>query len=177
MAKKPLIGILMGSDSDLDEMKEAASILEEFGVPYEIRIYSAHRCPDLVAEYAEKAEVKGIRVLIAGAGGAAHLAGALASRTVIPVIGVPLESSSALGGFDALLSTVQMPGGVPVATMAIGKAGARNAALLALQILALYDKKLRSKLTEYQARRAASVEEKDRALRQSKVLSPKSKVK
>ncbi len=175
MAKKPLIGILMGSDSDLDEMKEAAGVLEEFGIPYEVRICSAHRCPELVAEYAEKAWAKGIQVLIAGAGGAAHLAGALASRTIIPVIGVPLESSP-LKGLDALLSTAQMPGGVPVATMAIGKAGARNAALLALQILALYDEKLRSKLTDYRARLAASVEEKDRALRLSKVQGPKSKV-
>jgi len=176
MAKKPLVGIVMGSDSDLAEMKGTAEVLEEFAVPYEVRILSAHRSPRKAAEYAEKAAGRGLRVIIAGAGGAAHLAGALASRTIIPVIGVPIESSSALGGLDALLSIVQMPWGVPVATMAIGKAGAKNAALLALEILALSDEKLRARLAEYRARLAAAVEEKDRALRLSKVQSPKSKV-
>lgn len=143
--KKMLVSILMGSDSDLDTMKEAARVLEEFGVSYEIQVLSAHRSPRLVMEFAEKAEGRGLRVLIAGAGGAAHLAGVVAAHTVLPVIGVPIPSSS-LGGMDSLLSTVQMPSGIPVATVAIGKGGAANAGILAVQILALSDRGLAEKL-------------------------------
>lgn len=143
--KKTLVSILMGSDSDLDTMKEAARVLEEFGVSYEIRVLSAHRSPRLVTEFAEKAEGRGLRVLIAGASGAAHLAGVVAAHTVLPVIGVPIPSSS-LGGMDSLLSTVQMPSGIPVATVAIGKGGAANAGILAVQVLALSDRGLAEKL-------------------------------
>jgi phosphoribosylaminoimidazole carboxylase PurE protein len=156
-----VVGILMGSDSDLPTMQEAAKILEEFGVPFELRVCSAHRTPDRVSRYAREAEGRGLRVLIAGAGGAAHLAGVLAALVTLPVIGVPIESGP-LGGLDALLSTVQMPGGVPVASVAIGRAGARNAALLAIHILALTDPRLKRKLTEYRARMAADVAAKDR---------------
>jgi phosphoribosylaminoimidazole carboxylase PurE protein len=153
----PRVGILMGSDSDLPVMQEAGRILAEFGVPYEMIVASAHRSPARVEAYARDAEPRGIRVLIAGAGGAAHLAGALAAHTVLPVIGVPLDSST-LRGMDALLSTVQMPGGVPVATVGIG--AARNAALLAVQILATEDAALRDRYRAYKARLAAEVEEK-----------------
>jgi phosphoribosylaminoimidazole carboxylase PurE protein len=156
-----MIGILMGSDSDLPTMQEATKILEEFGVPFELRICSAHRTPERLVRYAREAEGRGLQVLIAGAGGAAHLAGALAAQVTLPVIGVPVESGP-LNGLDALLSTVQMPGGVPVATVAIGRAGARNAALLAIQILALSDSRLKGKLTEHRARMAADVAAKDR---------------
>jgi phosphoribosylaminoimidazole carboxylase PurE protein len=156
-----VIGILMGSDSDLPTMQEATKILEEFGVPFELRICSAHRTPERLVRYAREAEGRGLQVLIAGAGGAAHLAGALAAHVTLPVIGVPVESGP-LNGLDALLSTVQMPGGVPVATVAIGRAGARNAALLAIQILALSDSRLKGKLTDHRARMAADVATKDR---------------
>lgn len=156
-AGAPRVGILMGSDSDLPVMQEAARILAEFGVPYEMIVASAHRSPARVEAYARDAEPRGIRVLIAGAGGAAHLAGALAAHTVLPVIGVPLDSST-LRGMDALLSTVQMPGGVPVATVGIG--AARNAALLAVQILATEDGALRDRYRVYKTRLAAEVEEK-----------------
>jgi phosphoribosylaminoimidazole carboxylase PurE protein len=156
-----MIGILMGSDSDLPTMQEATKILEEFGVPFELRICSAHRTPERLVRYAREAEGRGLQVLIAGAGGAAHLAGALAAQVTLPVIGVPVESGP-LNGLDALLSTVQMPGGVPVATVAIGRAGARNAALLAIQILALSDSRLKGKLTDHRARMAADVAAKDR---------------
>jgi phosphoribosylaminoimidazole carboxylase PurE protein len=151
----------MGSDSDLPTMQETAKLLEEFGVPFELRICSAHRTPERLARYAREVEGRGIRVLIAGAGGAAHLAGVLAAHITLPVIGVPMESGP-LSGLDALLSTVQMPGGVPVASVAIGRAGARNAALLAVQILALTDARLKGKLTDYRARLAAEVAAKDR---------------
>ncbi len=156
-----MIGILMGSDTDLPTMQEATKILEEFGVPFELRICSAHRTPERLVRYAREAEGRGLQVLIAGAGGAAHLAGALAAQVTLPVIGVPVESGP-LNGLDALLSTVQMPGGVPVATVAIGRAGARNAALLAIQILALSDSRLKGKLTDHRARMAADVAAKDR---------------
>jgi len=159
--RSPVIGVLMGSDSDLPTMQEAAKILEEFGVPFELRICSAHRTPERLLRYAREAEGRGLRVLIAGAGGAAHLAGALAAQVTLPVIGVPVESGP-LNGLDALLSTVQMPGGVPVATVAIGRAGARNAALLAIQILALSDARLKEKLAGHRARMAADVAAKDR---------------
>ncbi|AMA74233.1 MULTISPECIES: 5-(carboxyamino)imidazole ribonucleotide mutase [Aneurinibacillus] len=131
---QPLVGVIMGSTSDWDTMQEACAILEKLKIPYEKKVVSAHRTPDLMFEYAEKAEERGLEVIIAGAGGAAHLPGMVASKTALPVIGVPVKSST-LNGLDSLLSIVQMPGGVPVATVAIGKAGAINAGLLAAQIL------------------------------------------
>ncbi len=150
---KPLIGILMGSEGDLPVMEAAAEVLGEFGVPYEVTVASAHRSPRLAQRYARSAKGRGLKAIIAGAGGAAHLAGVLASETTLPVIGVPIDSSP-LGGLDSLLSTAQMPGGVPVATMAIGKAGASNAALLAVEILALTDEKLSQKLLDFRRREA-----------------------
>ncbi len=162
----PLVGILMGSDSDLPTMEEAAKTLREFAVPFEIHVASAHRTPERVIRYTREAAERGLRVLIAGAGGAAHLAGAVAAHTVLPVIGIPMESGT-LHGLDALLSTVQMPGGIPVATVAIGKGGARNAALLAVQILALSDPRLRRSLLAYRRRLSAQVDEKDRQLQAS----------
>ncbi len=144
----PKIGILMGSKSDADIMGEASRILEEFGVPHETKVLSAHRTPQETSEYAQSAESKGIQALIAGAGYAAHLAGALAAHSTLPIIGVPLDASS-LQGLDSLLSTVQMPKGIPVACMGIGKAGAINAALFAVQILARSDPDLAQKLKEY----------------------------
>jgi phosphoribosylaminoimidazole carboxylase PurE protein len=165
MAKRPspsspVVGILMGSDSDLPTMQEAVKLLQDFGIPFEVRICSAHRTPDRLTRYAREAESRGLRVLIAGAGGAAHLAGVLAAHLTLPVIGVPMEAGP-LNGLDALLSTVQMPGGIPVATVAIGRAGARNAALLAIQILALTDRRLQRKLRDYRTRMAAEVAAKD----------------
>ena len=144
----PKIGILMGSKSDANIMGEAARILEEFGVPHEMKVLSAHRTPQETSEYAQSAENRGIQALIAGAGYAAHLAGALAAHSTLPIIGVPLDASS-LQGLDSLLSTVQMPKGIPVACMGIGKAGAINAALFAVQILARSDPDLAQKLKEY----------------------------
>ncbi len=144
----PKIGILMGSKSDADIMGETARILEEFGVPHEMKVLSAHRTPQETSEYAQSAEGRGIQALIAGAGYAAHLAGALAAHSTLPIIGVPLEASS-LKGLDSLLSTVQMPKGIPVACMGIGKAGAINAALFAVQILSRSDPALAQKLKEY----------------------------
>lgn len=146
-ARQPLVGILMGSDSDLAVMEEALGVFETHGVTCEVRVLSAHRCPDETSRYAAEAAGRGIQVLIAGAGWAAHLAGVVASQTTLPVIGVPIDSSP-LNGMDALLSTVQMPPGIPVATMAIGKGGARNAAIFALQILALRDPDLAEKLRQ-----------------------------
>ncbi|NQU10522.1 5-(carboxyamino)imidazole ribonucleotide mutase [bacterium] len=148
---KPLVGILMGSDSDWPTMKAAADACAEFGIGCEPRVMSAHRTPDDVAEYARAARRSGLRVIIAGAGGAAHLAGAVAANTALPVIGVPVETK-ALGGLDSLLSTVQMPAGVPVATVAIG--GARNAGLLAVQILGVGDDALARKLDAFKERLA-----------------------
>lgn len=142
----PLVGIIMGSDSDLPTMQDAASICREFGVPYEIRIVSAHRTPADMAEYATSAHTRGLRVIIAGAGGAAHLPGMVAAYTPLPVIGVPVQTKS-LNGLDSLLSIVQMPGGVPVATVAIGQA--KNAGLLAVQILATSDPTLLDKMIAY----------------------------
>ena len=144
----PKIGILMGSKSDADLMGEAARILEEFEVPHEMKVLSAHRTPQETSEYAQSAEGRGIQALIAGAGYAAHLAGALAAHSTLPIIGVPLEASS-LKGLDSLLSTVQMPKGIPVACMGIGKAGAINAALFAVQILSRSDPALAQKLKKY----------------------------
>jgi 5-(carboxyamino)imidazole ribonucleotide mutase len=162
-AASPLVGILMGSDSDLPTMGETAKVLQEFDVPFEFHVSSAHRTPDRVIRFAREAEERGLRTLIAGAGGAAHLAGVMAAHTILPVIGVPMEGGT-LHGLDALLSTVQMPGGIPVATVAIGKAGARNAGLLAIQILALTDSRLRRDLLAYRRRMSAQVAEKDRQL-------------
>jgi 5-(carboxyamino)imidazole ribonucleotide mutase len=144
----PLVAVIMGSKSDWETMKAAADVLTEFGVPHETRIVSAHRTPDLLFEFAKSAESRGIEVIIAGAGGAAHLPGMCASQTVLPVLGVPVKSR-ALKGIDSLLSIVQMPAGVPVATLAIGEAGARNAALLAVSILANSKPDLRQKLKEF----------------------------
>ncbi|MFC5541701.1 5-(carboxyamino)imidazole ribonucleotide mutase [Ureibacillus sp. FSL K6-3587] len=141
----PKIGVIMGSSSDWETMKHACDILDELKIPYEKKVVSAHRTPDLMFEYAETARSRGIEVIIAGAGGAAHLPGMVASKTTLPVIGVPVQSK-ALNGLDSLLSIVQMPGGVPVATVAIGKAGATNAGLLAAQILSITDKQLAEKL-------------------------------
>jgi phosphoribosylaminoimidazole carboxylase PurE protein len=155
--------IVMGSDSDHAIMSEAAAILDEFDVGYDMRVSSAHRSPARTVEIVEKAARSGGKVIIAGAGAAAHLAGVIAAHTTLPVIGVPIDSSP-LQGMDALLSTVQMPGGIPVATMAVGKAGARNAGILAVQILALADPALRSKLGRYKKKLAKGVEEKDRKL-------------
>ncbi len=153
----------MGSDSDLPVMEEAAKALQRLGVPFEIRICSAHRSLHATLDYVRKAEPRGIRVIIAGAGGAAHLAGVIAGQTTLPVIGVPLASSP-LKGLDALLSVAQMPGGVPVATMAIGQPGARNAGVMAAQMLALSDEGLRRKLVSFKEALASEVEEKDRTL-------------
>ena len=158
-SQEVLVGIIMGSDSDLPVMQEAFELLTNFGVPAEITVASAHRSPKRVSEYARTAKGRGLKVLIAGAGGAAHLAGVLAAETSLPVIGVPIASSP-LTGWDALLSTVQMPAGVPVATMAVGKAGARNAAILAAQILAVADNKLQESLEHYKEELAEKVAEK-----------------
>jgi len=145
MMKKPLISIIMGSKSDLETMKKASEVLDELKVPYEVKIVSAHRTPDLMFQFAENAKERGIKVIIAGAGGAAHLPGMTASKTILPVIGVPVKSSS-LNGLDSLLSIVQMPKGVPVATVAIGENGSSNAALLAAQILGLNDLELQERI-------------------------------
>jgi len=147
----PLVGIIMGSKSDWDTMRPAAEILTEFGVPHECRIVSAHRTPELMTEYAATAESRGLEVVIAGAGGAAHLPGMVASQTVLPVLGVPVQSR-ALNGMDSLLSIVQMPGGIPVGCLAIGEAGAKNAGLLAVRILATTRPELRAKLHDFQQR-------------------------
>src|SRR6188472_4432656 len=145
---RPLVGIIMGSRSDWETMREADEVLTEFGVPHECRVVSAHRTPALMAEYARTAEQRGLEVIIAGAGGAAHLPGMVAAQTVLPVFGVPVQSR-ALQGLDSLLSIVQMPGGVPVGTLAIGEAGAKNAALLAIRMLAAERPELRKKLHDY----------------------------
>jgi 5-(carboxyamino)imidazole ribonucleotide mutase len=152
----PLVGIIMGSKSDWDTMRHAADTLAQFGVPHETKIVSAHRTPQWMVEYATTAESRGIQIIIAGAGGAAHLPGMVAANTLLPVLGVPVESH-ALKGMDSLLSIVQMPGGVPVGTLAIGKSGAQNAALLAVAILANHDPELREKLRRFRAEQAARV--------------------
>jgi 5-(carboxyamino)imidazole ribonucleotide mutase len=150
------VGIIMGSKSDQPTMQNAADVLKELGVPYEMRIVSAHRTPEWMVEYAKTAESRGLEVIIAGAGGAAHLPGMTASLTVLPVLGVPVQSQ-ALSGLDSLLSIVQMPGGVPVGTLAIGKAGATNAGLLAVEILAIKDPALRERVRAYKAAKTAKV--------------------
>jgi 5-(carboxyamino)imidazole ribonucleotide mutase len=159
----PLVGVIMGSDSDLPVMQGAVDVLVDFGVPYEVRVVSAHRTPDVMYEYAHSAADRGLKVIIAGAGGAAHLPGMTASMTSLPVIGVPVPLQQ-LDGLDSLMSIVQMPAGVPVATVAIGNA--RNAGLLAVRILGTHDDKLRAAMERYQADLAQTVREKDARLRE-----------
>ncbi|MFZ4583901.1 MAG: 5-(carboxyamino)imidazole ribonucleotide mutase [Acidimicrobiia bacterium] len=161
MADTPLVGIIMGSDSDLSVMRGAVEILEQFGVPHEVRIVSAHRTPDMMVEYARTAADRGLQVIIAGAGGAAHLPGMTASMTTLPVIGVPVPLAQ-LDGLDSLLSIVQMPAGIPVATVAVGNA--KNAGLLAVRILAATDDALRNAMAKYQSELADMVREKDEKL-------------
>lgn len=161
---QPRVLIIMGSDSDMPIMQESADVLKEFGIPYEITISSAHRSPERTVRIIKEAEGKGVEVIIAGAGGAAHLAGFIASHTLIPVIGVPIDSSP-LKGIDALYSTLQMPSGIPVATMAIGKAGARNAGIFAAQILAIKDESMQKKLKEHRRMMAKDVEKKARNIK------------
>ena len=162
---KALVSIVMGSDSDLEIMREAGKALDGFGIAYEMDVTSAHRSPDRTAEFARKAAERGIRVIIAGAGGAAHLAGVIAAHTTLPVIGVPIPSTS-LNGMDSLLATVQMPAGIPVATVAIGKPGATNAGILAAQMIGLADAGVGKKLLEHKEKLAKGVEEKSRKLKQ-----------
>ena len=161
---KPLVSIVMGSDSDLDIMREAGKALEDFGIAYEIDVTSAHRSPDRTADYARKAAGRGIRVIIAGAGGAAHLAGVIAAHTTLPVIGVPIPST-ALNGMDSLLATVQMPAGIAVATVAIGKPGATNAGILAAQVIGLASSAVAKKLDAHKEKLANGVEEKSKKLK------------
>jgi phosphoribosylaminoimidazole carboxylase PurE protein len=163
---KPLVSIVMGSDSDLEIMREAGKPLHEFGIAYEMDVTSAHRSPERTADFARKAAGRGIRVIIAGAGGAAHLAGVIAAHTTLPVIGVPIPSTS-LQGMDSLLATVQMPAGIPVATVAIGKPGATNAGILAAQIIGLSDGSVAEKLGAHKEKLAAGVAEKSERLRKS----------
>lgn len=162
-ANQPQVGILMGSDSDLEVMREAEKRLDYFGISHETRVLSAHRSPVNTMGYADSAQKRGLEVIIVGAGAAAHLAGVVAAHTTLPVIGVPIDSSP-LKGMDALLATVQMPAGVPVATMAIGKAGSANAGILAAQIIARKDSQVSAKLAQLKEEMVAGVEEKDRNL-------------
>ncbi|HEV2963016.1 MAG TPA: 5-(carboxyamino)imidazole ribonucleotide mutase [Candidatus Angelobacter sp.] len=163
----PLVFIVMGSDSDLEIMNEAAKALEGFGIPYEIEITSAHRSPARTTELTRQAIARGIKVIIAGAGGAAHLAGVIAAETTLPVIGVPIPSTP-LNGMDSLLSIVQMPAGIPVATVAIGKAGGANAGILAAQMIGLGDRAVAEKLKQHKKKLADGVEEKSRKLQESR---------
>ena len=151
-----LVGVIMGSKSDWPTMKIATEMLDEFGVPYEVKVVSAHRTPDLMFEYAETAQARGLEVIIAGAGGSAHLPGMVASKTIIPVLGVPIQSK-ALSGHDSLLSIVQMPGGIPVGTLAIGEAGAKNAGILAAQIVGNHNEEVRQKVTKFRLEQTQSV--------------------
>lgn len=162
--REVLVSVVMGSDSDLPVMEEAVKVLEDFSIPHELFLTSAHRTPARTAQFAYGAAKRGVRVIIVGAGAAAHLAGVIASQTLLPVIGVPIDATS-LQGLDALLATVQMPGGIPVATMAIGKSGAKNAALLAIRILALDDAELLKKLQGYVLKMAQEVERKHENLK------------
>ena len=162
---KPVVGIIMGSDSDLEVMQEAGKVLKQFEIPYEIGVYSAHRSPHRTLQYVSTARDRGLKLIMAGAGAAAHLAGVTAAETTIPVIGVPIASSP-LSGFDALLATVQMPPGVPVATMGVGKSGATNAGFLAVQILGLGDEQLATRLTECRASLEKNVAEKSRRVQE-----------
>jgi 5-(carboxyamino)imidazole ribonucleotide mutase len=163
---KPLVSIVMGSDSDLEIMREAGKALDEFGIAYEMDVTSAHRSPDRTAKFAREAASNGIRVIIAGAGGAAHLAGVIAAHTTLPVIGVPIPSTP-LNGMDSLLATVQMPAGIPVATVAIGKPGATNAGILAAQMIGIADEAVAKKLVGHKEKLARGVEEKSKKLQKS----------
>jgi len=165
---KPLVGIIMGSDSDLAVMQEAAKVLKQFEIPYEIGVYSAHRSPHRTLEYVRSARERGLKVIIAGAGSSAHLAGVTAAETTLPVIGIPIDSSP-LSGLDSLLSTVQMPPGVPVATMGVGNSGATNAAVFAVQILALGDERLAGRLAEYKDQLEKSVAEKSKKVQEEQL--------
>jgi 5-(carboxyamino)imidazole ribonucleotide mutase len=156
MSDQPIVGLIMGSNSDWPTMQAAARVLEEFGVPFEARVVSAHRTPDLMFEYAETARARGLKAIIAGAGGAAHLPGMVAAKTTLPVLGVPVASRALLGQ-DSLLSIVQMPKGIPVATFAIGEAGAANAGLFAVALLAVEDAVLARKLDDFRARQTQAV--------------------
>ncbi|HZP25053.1 MAG TPA: 5-(carboxyamino)imidazole ribonucleotide mutase [Terriglobales bacterium] len=167
MNNSPLVSIVMGSDSDLEIMNEAAKILDEFGVAYEIDVTSAHRSPARTSEYSRGLQARGVKVVIAGAGGAAHLAGVIAAETTLPVIAVPIPSTSLLG-LDSLLAMVQMPAGIPVATVAIGKPGATNAGILAAQIIATADEGVAKKLGAYKKKLADGVEAKSRKLKESR---------
>ena len=162
---KPIVGIIMGSDSDLPVMQETANVLKQFEVPFEIGVYSAHRSPHRTLEYVKSARDRGLKLIVAGAGASAHLAGVSAAETTLPVVGVPIDSSP-LSGFDALLATVQMPPGVPVATMGVGKSGATNAGFLAVQILGLADENLAKRFAEYKTNLEKAVEEKSRRVQQ-----------
>ena len=162
----PLVGIVMGSDGDWPKIKAAAVALDEFGVHYEVRVMSAHRTPDVVRQYAATAAGRGLKVIVAAAGGAAHLAGAVAAHTTLPVVGIPVPTDLS-GGLDSLLSVVQMPGDVPVATVAVGGGGPRNAGLLAVQILAIGDVGLQGKLTAFKHKLVEKVVEKDEALQKT----------
>jgi len=166
MSTRPLVSIVMGSDSDLEIMREAGKVLDEFGIDYEIDVTSAHRSPDRTADYARKAAGRGIRVIIAGAGGAAHLAGVIAAHTTLPIIGVPIPSTS-LQGMDSLLATVQMPAGIPVATVAIGKPGATNAGILAAQVLALSDPAVAKRLAAHKEELTRGIEKTSKKLKSS----------
>ena len=166
----PLVGIVMGSDSDWPKIQGAAAALKEFGIPHEVRVMSAHRTPDLVLQYASTAFDRGMKVIIAAAGGAAHLAGVCAAHTTLPVIGIPVPTNLA-GGLDSLLSTVQMPGDVPVATVGTMSGGPRNAGLLAVQILALSDESLQAKLAEFKQKLAEKVAAKNAALQEKMASS------
>lgn len=173
MNDRPLVGILMGSDNDYEVMVEAGRALQSFGVPFEMIVSSAHRTPERTSRYVRGAQERGLKVLIAGAGAAAHLAGVVAAETTLPVIAVPIDSSS-LQGLDALLAMVQMPAGIPVATMAIGKAGARNSGIFAVQILAVADAELSRRLRDYKQELAAAVEVKAKTLQERLAVDFKS---
>ncbi len=162
-ASSPRVGVVMGSDSDWPKIKAVATALEEFGVSFEVRVMSAHRTPDVVLQYATTAAARGLQVVIAAAGGAAHLAGVVASHTTLPVIGIPVPTNLQ-GGMDSLLSTVQMPGDIPVATVGVGMGGPRNAGLLAVQIMALGDEGLQGQLVTYRQKLADKIAAKDQAL-------------
>ena len=162
----PVVGIVMGSDSDWPKINKCAAALEEFGIPYEARVMSAHRTPHIVAEYATTAVDRGLQVIIAAAGGAAHLAGVVAAHTTLPVVGLPVPTPD-LGGMDSLLSTVQMPGDVPVASVAVGMGGPRNAGLFAVQILATADETLRGKFADFKLALVQKIQDKDAAFQKS----------
>lgn len=164
MSKKPVVAIIMGSDSDLPVMSEAAKALDTHKIPYEVKILSAHRCPEETAKFAKTARAQGYKIIIAGAGGAAHLAGVVASLTTLPVIGVPMDTKE-LKGIDSLFSIVQMPSGIPVATVSIGKTGAKNAAILAVQILSLGEKRLEKELDAFKKTLVEAVRKKNAGLK------------